>query len=43
MEPFLKYGVELTEYIQLSSDGDFTVANSAGVLAAVIERGVTDL
>lgn len=35
--------VKLTEYGQLSSDGDFAVADSAGVLAAVIEGGVTDL
>lgn len=35
--------VELTEYIQLSGDGDFAVADSAGVLAAVIEGGVSDL
>lgn len=35
--------VELTEYVQLSSDGDFAVADSAGVLAAVIKGGVTDL
>ncbi len=35
--------VELTEYVQLSGDGDFAVADSAGVLATVIEGGVTDL
>lgn len=43
MKAWIFKHVELTEYVQLSGDGDFAVADSAGVLATVIEGGVTDL